>query len=136
MSEEDWEVLCQYSVENFFRERFELSKDNPSDIRNYAVIYSEARSGFEVSLQNNNGLNKLEDNKYEKSGANYSGLIQLLIDLEEKDNNEYLKYAKFNPNCTYEEYMRKNSSVARFKRAFNGRFQDISYMVCDWYCKK
>lgn len=44
---------------------------------------------------------------------------------------EYITYAKFNPHCTYKEYMNSNSSTARFKKAFESMFEDISYLGKD-----
>lgn len=45
-----------------------LSNEKPYDIRNRKVIFSEARSGFEVKLEGNNSNYDYEEDKYEKKG--------------------------------------------------------------------
>lgn len=119
------------SEDDFNSIRFELEDKAPYDIRNRDIVFSEARSGFEVDFNSDCYIDDFEEQKYEKDGANYSGIIRLLIDLEEKDNNEYITYAKFNSKCTYEEYMNNNSHIAKFKRAFEKMFDNLSYMGKD-----
>lgn len=131
VTEDEWDAMCEFTEQTFYEERFELMDTTPFDIRNRKVVFSEARSGFEVNLEEDTRRYDYEEEKYEKDGANYSGLVQLLIDLEEKDNEEYISYAKFNPKCTYAEYMSKNSRTARFKKAFESIFEDISYLGKD-----
>lgn len=50
-----------------------------------------------------------------------------------EDDREYIKYMKLNPQFehTYEEYMRKNSRIERFKRAYSSMFEDLSYIGID-----
>lgn len=131
ISDYDWANSCEFSEQDFYTERFGMMEEQPDDIRNKPVVFSEARSGFDVNLKTENITYSHDTDKYEKDGANYSGLIQLLIDLEERDNSEYLSYAKFNTDCTYDEFMKNNSSVARFKRAFEEMFDGITYLGKD-----
>lgn len=131
ITKDEWDTTDEFTEKTFYEERFELMDKTPFDIRNRKVVFSEARSGFEVDLEEDTLRYDYEEEKYKKDGANYSGLVQLLIDLEEKDNEDYISYAKFNPKCTYEEYMSNNSRTARFKKAFESMFEDISYMGKD-----
>ncbi|MGN0711796.1 MAG: AAA family ATPase [Anaerovoracaceae bacterium] len=128
VTEEQWEIACEFTEQTFYEERFELWNEAPFDIRNQRLVFSEARSGFEVDLEN---YRSDYGEEYEKEGANYSAIVQLLIDLEEKDDKEYISYAKFNPQCTYEAYMSSNSHTARFKKAFESMFEDICYLGKD-----
>lgn len=131
VTEEQWEAVFEYTEQDYYKERIEISERAPYDIRNRGLVFSEARSGFEVNLEENRGGYEYDDSKYEKNGANYSGIVQLLIDLEEKDNEEYLSYAKFHPECTYAEYMRSNSRTAKFKKAYESMFEELLYMGKD-----
>lgn len=128
MTQEEWEDASEFTEQDFYEERFELSDKSPHDIRNQKVIFSEARSGFEIELERNDSDYDYEEDKYRKKGANYSGIVQLLIDLEKKDNYEFVKYAKLNPKCTYEEYMKRNSRILRFKKAYESMFDDLVYV--------
>ena len=128
ITQEEWEDANEFTEQDFYAEKMKLSNEKPYDIRNRKVIFSEARSGFEVKLEGNNSKYDYEEDKYEKKGANYSGIVQLLIDLEEKDNYEFIKYAKLNPTCTYEEYMKKNSRILRFKKAYESMFEELVYV--------
>lgn len=128
ITQEEWEDANEFTEQDFYAEKMKLSNEKPYDIRNRKVIFSEARSGFEVKLEGNNSNYDYEEDKYEKKGANYSGIVQLLIDLEEKDNYEFIKYAKLNPTCTYEEYMKKNSRILRFKKAYESMFEELVYV--------
>lgn len=129
VTEEEWEDAKAFTEQDFYSERAELFEERPYDIRNKKVIFSEARSGFEVdTTKYNNNDEYYEEDKYEKKGANYSGIVQLLIDLEEEDNSEFIKYAKINQKCTYEEYMKKNSRILRFKKAYESMFENLEYV--------
>lgn len=130
-TEEEWDAINQHTEQDFYRERFELDSENPCDIRNFKLVFSEARSGFEVDLSRDVRNGDYEEaEKYEKEGADYSGIVQLLIDLEEKDNEQYIKYAKLHPKCTYEQYM-NNSRIGRFKKAYESMFDDLVYIGKD-----
>jgi len=131
VTEDEWDAMCEFTEQTFYEERFELMDKTPFDIRNRKVVFSEARSGFEVNLEEDNRRYDYEEEKYEKEGANYSGLVQLLIDLEEKDDEEWICYSKLHPECTRQEYISRNSRTARFKKAFESMFEDISYMGKD-----
>lgn len=128
--DDKWVAPYPFSEHDFYREKNELLEEMPYDIRNRSVVFSEARSGFEVNLPKNEYW---ED--YEKNGSDYSCIVQLLMDLEDKDNEEYLAYAKVNRNCTYEEYMTANSRTARFKRAFEKMFEGLKYVGRDLNAK-
>lgn len=121
------------SERDFDFERVELCIEKPYDIRAQKVLFSEARSGFEASLKRYEFQDRRVENIYEKEGANYSEIVRALIDMEEEDNREYIRYMKLNPQFehTYEEYMRNNSRIERFKRAYSSIFEDLSYMGID-----
>lgn len=131
VSEQEWDAMSEYTEQDFWKEKEQINEKTPFDIRNRKLVFSEARSGFEVDLKRNTRSYNSGDEKYEKYGANYSGLVQLLIDLEEIDNEEYICYAKFHSECTYGEYMQSNSRTSRFKIAFESMFEDIQYMGKD-----
>ena len=121
------------SESDFNLERAELWIEKPYDIRAQKVLFSEARSGFEARLKRYEFQDSHVENIYEKEGANYSEVVRALIDMEEEDDREYIKYMKLNPQFehTYEEYMRKNSRIERFKRAYSSMFEDLSYIGID-----
>lgn len=131
ISEEQWDDMYEFTEQDFYEERFDLSDKHPCDIRNRKVVFSDARSGLEVNLEVDTRKNYNEEEKYDKDGANYSGIVQLLIDLEEKDNEEYISYVKFHPKCTYEEYMSSNSRMTRFKNAYEDMFKNMHYLGID-----
>lgn len=126
-----FDEIESYTEQDCWRERAEIDERMPYDIRNKKLVFSEARSGFEVNLKENVCKNDYEEISYEKNGADYSEFVQMLIDIEEQDNEEYIRYAKFNPECTYAQYMSSNSRIAKFKRAYESMFEKLLYMGKD-----
>lgn len=131
--DDEWDDFGWKSEEDFIAdfndELRELREEMPYDIRNCGSVYSEARSGFEVTTDKNGIVEPREgEERYEKDGANYSGIVQLLMDLEEQDYEEFVRYSKSNPTCKYDEYMEKNSRITRFRRAFESMFENLTYV--------
>lgn len=125
---EEWGDIWDFSEQDFYRERFELADETPYDIRNRRLVFSEARSGFEVKIDDNVRRSEYDDEKYEKEGSNYSGIVKLLIDLEEDDDKDYIRQVKINPDYTYAEYKDCNSRIARFRKTFEDIFKKkLSY---------
>lgn len=118
------------SIQDFYYERYKLSEQMPYDIRNNPIVFSEARTGFEVNAPDGSEMAEIESGQpeYEKKGSDYSGLVRLLNDLEVKDNNSYIRFAKSNPCSRYDEYISQHSNIIRFKRAFENMFGDIKYI--------
>ena len=123
LSDGDLDAMCEYTEENYYKERRELSEALPCDVRNSRIVFSEARSGFEVDLSHQD---KFSD--YEKKGSDYTGFVKLLIDLENMDNDDYLAYAKSHLSCTYDKYMSEKSRIERFKKAFENMLDGFKYI--------
>lgn len=68
ITQEEWEDANEFTEQDFYAEKMKLSNEKPYDIRNRKVIFSEARSGFEVKLEGNNSNYDYEEDKYEKKG--------------------------------------------------------------------
>lgn len=68
ITQEEWEDANEFTEQDFYAEKMKLSNEKPYDIRNRKVIFSEARSGFEVKLEGNNSNYDYEEDKYEKRG--------------------------------------------------------------------
>lgn len=117
-----------YDQNHFLAEKEELATDEPHDIRNRKYVYSEARSGFEITLKENDESFVEDEELYEKRGADYTGIVQLLLDIETKDENAFLMHAKKNPHLTYAEYLDEYSYISRFKNAFESMFDGVTYV--------
>lgn len=68
ITQEEWEDANEFTEQDFYAEKMKLSNENQYDICNRKVIFSEARSGFEVKLEGNNSNYDYEEDKYEKRG--------------------------------------------------------------------
>lgn len=103
-----------------------IDKDN-EDIRRYGIIYSTARSDFKTDKIKSSSTLQLDKDKYEVDNKeNFTSIKQLLIDLNEQDNSQWMKITKEKISISFDEFL-KTSKLSRFRSAFNGFFEHIEF---------
>ena len=106
-------------------------ESDPADLRHYGVSYSRARSGFNTQKVRSTTTQQLDSEKYESdSSDDFTSIKQLIIDVNAQDNAAWMEITESGVRTSYEEF-RQSSKMARFKRAFNGFFDELEFKGVD-----
>lgn len=97
------------------------------DIRHYGCSYTKARSGFNTNPVKSTTTQQLDNDRYsEDKSDDYTLIKQLLIDIKIQDNTLMAKKFEKHEITTPEEYA-EISKVKRFKKAFDGFFENMVF---------
>lgn len=119
---------CQTGIEtNIESDRYNSSdkvKTKEEDPRHYGCAYTKARADYETqSISSISGLT-VDDDIYKETGETKANrLKQLLIDVKNQDNNEFVKQNK-DTGIGYSDF-EPNSKFYRFSSAFNKFFDNV-----------
>lgn len=108
--------------------------DDKEDIRKYGVVYSAARSGFRTNPVNGSTTQQLDSTKYDiDDNDDFTSIKQLLVDLDTKDNSDWMEISRYNHNLNQEfSKFDKNSRMNRFSSAFNSFFENLKFYKIDY----
>ncbi len=108
-------------------------ENDAEDIRHYGVAYSKARSGFSTKQIKSSTTQELDNDSYQlDDNEDFTPLKQLIIDLSEEDNQEWMERTKESQSHhkllddVYEIFERQ-SKLTRFKNAFNTFFDSMNF---------
>lgn len=105
-----------------------ISADN-LDIRNYGCVFSKARADYKTQKIQSTTTKKLDTDKYDVDNEDdFTSLKQLIIDVENQDNSEYVEINKglgTAPKSWEDFYV--TSKIYRFKSAFDNFFGLLKY---------
>lgn len=106
-------------------------KEDLSDIRHYGVSYSKARSGFKTNAIKSSTTEQLENCKYNNDELDdFTNIKQLLVDLAEQDNAEWMRISRTHPNAPLVDY-ETDFKLYRFEKAFNSFFDRLKFKEID-----
>ena len=101
------------------------------DIRHYGCIYSKARSGFNTAKVQYSTTQQLDNDKYDDdSSEDYTSIKQLIVDIDEQDNSEWMQISLTKTNPDIEAFL-QNARLYRFKKAFNQFFDSVKFKKVD-----
>ncbi len=105
-------------------------KNDSEDIRYYGFSYSRAKTGFRTQPIQSSKTEMLDSGKQEDdSGDDYTRIKQLLVDISEQDDSEWMKLCEKENGSSpvkFAEFKRK-SRMYRFKMAFEDFFDDLKF---------
>lgn len=108
---------------------FKTIESNSQDIRHYGCVSSKARADYKTKQVTSTTTRSLDLDKYDNDQEDdFTSLKQLLIDIQNQDNSEYVELNKglgAAPKSWSDYY--PSSKIYRFKNAFDNFFDKIKY---------
>lgn len=108
---------------------FQQIETNTIDIRHYGCVFSRARADYKTKQITSTTTKALDADKYDSDKEDdFTALKQLLVDIQNQDNSEYVELNKTlgtNPKSWPEYY--PQSKIYRFKNAFENFFEGLRY---------
>ncbi len=105
-------------------------QEDLEDIRHYGFAYSKARSGFATKAVKSSTTQQLDEEKYgNDNNDDFTPIKQLIIDITEQDNSEWMYITQSGGGTSYEDF-RRGSNGFRFENAFNSFFENIQFYGC------
>ena len=112
------------------RNNVEALKRDTEDIRYYGFAYSRAKTGFKTQSIKSTKTEMLDAEKQEDDSTDdYTRIKQLLVDISEQDDSEWMKLCnegKGNSTESFSEF-KKESRLYRFKIAFDNFFDKLFF---------
>lgn len=101
--------------------------NNSSDIRSAKCVFSRARSDFKTNPINSTTNKELDNTNYDNElEEDFTGLKQLIIDVQSQDNDEYATRNRAGIHLEWERFY-PDSKMFRFQNAFDSFFDKIKY---------
>jgi len=104
-------------------------ESNPLDLRKNGCVFSKARADYKTEQIKSTTTKQLDADKYDfDKEDDFTSLKQLLVDIQNQDNSEYVELNKelgLNPKSWTDYY--PLSKIYRFKNAFDIFFDKIKY---------
>lgn len=108
---------------------FDQLRENHLDLRHYGCVFSKARSDYKTQKITSTSTSVLDADKYDADADDdFTSLKQLLVDVENQDNADYMKTNKLlgpNPKSWQDFY--PTSKLYRFKNSFDTFFETLAY---------
>jgi predicted ATPase len=99
------------------------------DLRKNGCVFSKARADYKTQQIKSTTTKQLDSDKYDADNEDdFTSLKQLLVDIQNQDNSEYVELNKglgANPKSWTDYYLL--SKIYRFKNAFDNFFDKIKY---------
>lgn len=104
---------------------------DPFDLRGYGCVYSRARSGFSTEPIKSSTTQQLDDSKHiDDRDDDYTSIKQLLVDIEAQDSSDFFELGRKQGNVSYPDF-EPSSRISRFRAAFNGFFDSLTFEGVD-----
>lgn len=120
------------SIQNIRTDRynnFESIELSVNDLRKNGFVFSKARADYKTQQITTTTTKQLDVDKYDGDKEDdFTSLKQLLVDIQNQDNSEYVELNKSlgsNPKSWDEYYL--TSKIFRFKNAFDNFFDKLEY---------